>query len=265
MNIPQGFLYDQNSGLYYRETAGVDSNGQAVRVITWIHPVNGQSFVQHYPVVTATTSTTPSKKKKGNGCFIAILLALATSVVLAIILLFGSIAFLFFGIQSLSDTMEEQGTLTESLEWMADVNLDDALVSMANDGSLDALLRIFGAEFTARDLLWAAGYEAPYYEVPQEVRLLQTGLYRCAIEGVLPENSPTLYFSSNSAGTLMRLDGDTLTEVAFTYTYDTEAWLATLHMADGTTALVQVQEDHTLLFLSYGFGDMGDGIFTLQE
>ncbi len=61
--IPQGYQKDQNSGLYYQETAATDAQGAPVRRITWLDPDTGNTTVKDYPVTPPTAQppqTAPS-------------------------------------------------------------------------------------------------------------------------------------------------------------------------------------------------------------
>jgi len=49
--VPEGFLYDKKSGLYYSITEAVDSTGKLSRVLTWFDAESGTYDQEVYPVI----------------------------------------------------------------------------------------------------------------------------------------------------------------------------------------------------------------------
>lgn len=54
-NPPEGYLYDENSGLYYTQIIARDENGIESQVVTWFDAENGQYSQEVYPIDENTT------------------------------------------------------------------------------------------------------------------------------------------------------------------------------------------------------------------
>ncbi len=105
MQAPQGFQYDANTGLYYREDAVQDGqSGAWKRRVYWFDPKDGSQREILYPmsegvlppmVVQAGTNETQPTKKRRTGCVVAVVVLLVLGLVgaiVAVLLAFGFFA-----------------------------------------------------------------------------------------------------------------------------------------------------------------------------
>ncbi len=107
MSVPNGFLFDQNSGLYYKDEMTVDQNNAPIRLVTWYdpntdtynpvaYPVDStqnfpqnsvtQNYQQNYADNGLQADTANQKPlKKGKGGLIAIIASSSAFVVLVVL------------------------------------------------------------------------------------------------------------------------------------------------------------------------------------
>ena len=60
--VPEGFMLDTGSGLYYKQTRGNDSSGRPGQWTTWFYPDTGkfaQDFTPDVPTATSAPAPTP--------------------------------------------------------------------------------------------------------------------------------------------------------------------------------------------------------------
>ncbi len=104
MSAPNDFIFDPNSGLYYKDEMTVDQNGTPIRLVTWYDPNTDTYNPVAYPVEQPNTqyvdngaqyqnqptyeqNATPPKKGKGG--LIAIIVSASSLVVIAVLGIIG--------------------------------------------------------------------------------------------------------------------------------------------------------------------------------
>ncbi len=76
--IPEGFIYDHNSGLYYKDEIVTGHDNRPVRLVTWYDPNTGQFNPVYYEIKEEAPPVKPQNtvsKKSGNGKTIALIVS----------------------------------------------------------------------------------------------------------------------------------------------------------------------------------------------
>ena len=98
---PEGYRYDENTGLYFNQIRANDENGNPVRIVTWFNADTGEYTREFYPEGVSTDDSRgkqeiKEKKKTGKVVLLAVaLLALA--------------ALIFFGVRFFKDRNPDSG------------------------------------------------------------------------------------------------------------------------------------------------------------
>ncbi len=87
--IPEGFIHDPSSGLYFKDETVTGQDGRPVRLVTWYDPTTGQFNPVYYEIKEETapvkTQTQDTQKQKSKGALIAIIASSVCVVSLAVV------------------------------------------------------------------------------------------------------------------------------------------------------------------------------------